>query len=126
MTIDLANFNKKFMEHLQKAIPVLASLDIAKTDPFHQKKMGFKMVWKNQEYAILDRDKIVIYFWKCLDKIQPVNTGCYVKVQTNASLSHAMPANNVVHPNAHFNPNHAACRNSPFCIRVEIALNLGR
>ncbi len=53
------------MEHLQIAVPVLASLNIDKTVAFYQTKLGSDRVgYKDKDYAIVCRDKIEIYFWK--------------------------------------------------------------
>ena len=63
------------MEHLQRAVPVLASLDIGKTISFYKEKMGFtKISWKDENYAVIGRDTVEIHFWKCDNKIYPENT----------------------------------------------------
>lgn len=88
------------MEHLQVAEPVLASLDIYKTVDFYQSKLGFDRVsWKDENYAIVHRDKISIHFWKCNDKIHPENTCCYIRVQDVDSLYKELKSHGVVHPN---------------------------
>ena len=56
------------MEHLQKGIPVLASLDIDMTVAFYKEKLGFdKVGYKDQDYgmrefAVLDLDGNLIKF----------------------------------------------------------------
>jgi uncharacterized glyoxalase superfamily protein PhnB len=88
------------MEHLQKAVPVLASLHIDKTVQFYQEKLGFtRLVWKDENYAVIDRDQIQIHFWKCNDKIHPENTSCYVNVSDVDTLYQEMKSAGVVHPN---------------------------
>ncbi|MBT8183391.1 MAG: VOC family protein [Eudoraea sp.] len=88
------------MEYLQRAIPVLASLNIDKTVNFYKDKLGFdKVGWQDQHYAVLGRDKIEIHFWKCNDKIHPENTSCYIQVQFVDELYKEMKAAGVVHPN---------------------------
>lgn len=88
------------MEHLQRAVPVLASLDIFKTVDFYQKKLGFDRVgWKDENYAVIGRDKIEIHFWKCKNKIFPENTSCYIHVNNVDGLYKEMMASGVVHPN---------------------------
>lgn len=88
------------MEHLQRAVPVLASLDIFKTVEFYQKRLGFNHVgWKDKHYAVVGRDKIEIHFWKCNDKKIPKNTSCYIHVSDVDGLYEEMKTSGVVHPN---------------------------
>ena len=88
------------MEHLQQAIPVLASLNIAQTVGFYQEKLGFsKLGWQDEHYAVIGRDKIEIHFWKCNNKIHPENTSCYIKVEEVDELYEEMKEAGVVHPN---------------------------
>lgn len=88
------------MEHLQRAVPVLASLNISETVDFYQKKMGFDRVgWQDNNYAVVGRDKIEIHFWKCNNKIFPENTSCYIYVRDVDGLYGEMKASGVVHPN---------------------------
>jgi hypothetical protein len=100
MTFDLANFIKNCVEHLQKAIPVLATLDIVKMGIFFQKRLDFKLVGTDKGNAIMPRDTTAIHLSKSLDKIPPEKTSRYVKFQVNETLSHLMPANSAVQPNA--------------------------
>lgn len=88
------------MEHLQRAVPVLASLDIAKTVAFYQKSMGFdKLGWQDEQYAVLGRDHVEIHFWKCNDRIHPENTSCYIYVQDVDGLYAELSIKKVIHPN---------------------------
>ena len=88
------------MEHMQIAVPVLASLNIDKTVDFYQTKLGFdRLGYKDKDYAVLCRDKIEIHFWKCNDKIHPENTSCYIRVHNVDGLHAEMKAAGVVHPN---------------------------
>jgi uncharacterized glyoxalase superfamily protein PhnB len=88
------------LEHLQIAVPVLASLNIDKTVKFYQEKLGFDRVgWKDKNYAVIARDKIEIHFWKCNNKIHPQNTSCYIRVKDVDGLYEEMQAAGVVHPN---------------------------
>ena len=63
-----------------RAIPVLASLDIATSlDYFH--KLGFKTHnFGDKNYGIAIREHIEIHFWLCPDKHVAENTSCYVRV----------------------------------------------
>lgn len=88
------------MEHLQIAVPVLASLNIDKTVKFYQEKLGFDRVgWKDKNYAVIGRDKIEIHFWKCNNKIHPEHTSCYIRVKDVDQLYEEMKQAGVVHPN---------------------------
>lgn len=88
------------MEHLQIAVPVLASLNIDKTVAFYQTKLGFDRVgYKDKDYAVVCRDKIEIHFWKCTNKIHPQNTSCYIRVKDVDGLYEEMKQAGVVHPN---------------------------
>jgi len=87
------------MQHLQKAIPVLASLQIDKTVRFYQEKLGFNHLgWKDENYAVIGRDHIEIHFWKCINKIHPENTCCYIHVLDVETLYKEMKLAGVVHP----------------------------
>ena len=51
------------MDHLQKAIPVLASMHIDNTVKFYQEKLSFdRLGWKDKNYAVIRRDHIEIHF----------------------------------------------------------------
>ena len=99
------------MEHLQIALPVLASLNIDKTVRFYKEKLGFdRLGWKDENYAVLGRDKIEIHFWKCNNKIHPENTSCYIRVKNVDDLYEEMKIAGVVHPNG-------PLKNQPWNIR---------
>ena len=63
-----------------RAIPVLASLEIATSlDFFH--KLGFETHdFGDHNYSIAIREHIEIHFWLCADKHVAENTSCYVRV----------------------------------------------
>ena len=63
-----------------RAIPVLASLEIAASlDYFH--KLGFETRdFGDYNYGIATREHIEIHFWLCTDKYIAENTSCYVRV----------------------------------------------
>jgi len=88
------------MEHLRRAAPVLASLDILKTVAFYKEKMGFdKSGWIDENYAVIGRDKVEIHFWKCNNKIFPENTSCYIYVDDVDNLYKELHKAEVIHPN---------------------------
>ena len=63
-----------------RAIPVLASLDIAASlDFFH--KLGFETYdFGGRNYGIAVREHVEIHFWLCADRRVAENTSCYVRV----------------------------------------------
>ena len=69
-----------------RAIPVLASLDIAASlDYFH--KLGFETHdFGENDYGIAVREHIEIHFWLCADKHVAENTSCYVRVNDIRAL----------------------------------------
>lgn len=88
------------MKHLQRGVPVLASLNIERTVAFYKNILGFdKLGYKDENYAVIGRDKVEIHFWKCNDRIHPENTSCYVFVKDIDTLYIAMKKAGVVHPN---------------------------
>jgi catechol 2,3-dioxygenase-like lactoylglutathione lyase family enzyme len=88
------------MQHLVKASPVLASLNIQRTVSFYKEKLGFTRVgYQDEHYAVLGRDVIEIHFWKCKDKKIPKNTSCYVYVKDIDTLYTELQAQKVIHPN---------------------------
>jgi len=99
------------MEHMQIAVPVLASLNIGKSLRFYQEKLGFDRIgYQDEHYAVVCRDKIEIHFWKCNNKIHPENTSCYIRVKGVDELYEEMKQMGVVHPNG-------PLKNKPWRIR---------
>jgi len=63
-----------------RAIPVLATLDIA-VSLDHFNKPGFETHdFGDNNYGIAIREHIEIHFWLCTDKQVAENTSCYVRV----------------------------------------------
>ena len=62
-----------------RAIPLLASLDIA-ASPDYFNKLGFETHNFGDGYGIAVREHIEIHFWLCTDKNVAENTSCYVRV----------------------------------------------
>ena len=62
-----------------RAIPVLASLDISHSlDYFNQ--LGFDTYFFDDNYGIAIREHVEIHFWLCKDKHVAESTSCYVRV----------------------------------------------
>ena len=63
-----------------RAIPVLATLDIAASLDYFS-KLGFETHdFGDNNYGIAIREHIEIHFWLCTDKQVAENTSCYVRV----------------------------------------------
>ena len=62
-----------------RAIPMLASLDIAASLDYFN-KLGFETHNFGDSYGIAVREHIEIHFWLCTDKHVAENTSCYVRV----------------------------------------------
>lgn len=68
MTIDYA-----------RALPILASLDIAETASFYIGQLGFRVEYQDSGYLIVKRDHMELHFWKAGDRKLPENTACYIR-----------------------------------------------
>lgn len=67
-----------FRQHLSKAIPVIASLNINRTVSLYRRQLKFdKLEYKDQHYTVMAANQIEIHFWKCNNKIHSENTSCY-------------------------------------------------
>ena len=67
------------MSLFDRAIPLLASLDIAASLDYFN-KLGFETHNFGDSYGIAVREHIEIHFWLCTDKNVAENTSCYVRV----------------------------------------------
>ena len=84
---------------LQRAIPVLASLDLQATQRFYADKIGFESVAQYPDYAICARDGVQVHFWLTDDADIPKATSCRIDVHSIEALYEEMSAAGVVHPN---------------------------
>jgi catechol 2,3-dioxygenase-like lactoylglutathione lyase family enzyme len=62
-----------------RAIPVLASLNIAESRDFYAGALGFSIIYEDGNYLIVRRDEMEIHFWLAADRIHPENTSCYIR-----------------------------------------------
>jgi catechol 2,3-dioxygenase-like lactoylglutathione lyase family enzyme len=79
-----------------KAIPILASLDIARTLTFFREALGFRTSHlESFSYGTAVRDAVEIHFWLCNDKHIVESTSCYVRVDDidalHAELASKLP-----------------------------------
>lgn len=84
---------------LERAIPVLASLDLEATQHFYATRLGFDALFTYPDYAISGRDGIQIHFWLTDDPAAPTITSCRIDVTGIDALYAEMQAAGVVHPN---------------------------
>src|SRR5438045_463954 len=86
---------------LERAVPVLASLDIERTVGFYCSRLGFRLVYAEQgAWGIVARDAVEIHFWACSERHIAENTSCRVHVTGIAQLYSELQPLGVVHPNA--------------------------
>ena len=84
---------------LQRAVPVLASLDLEATQRFYADKLGFEPLARYDDYAICVRDGVQVHFWLTHDAEIPKATSCRIEVVGIERLYDEMTAAGVVHPN---------------------------
>jgi catechol 2,3-dioxygenase-like lactoylglutathione lyase family enzyme len=84
---------------LERAVPVLASLDLEATQRFYADKLGFEAVARYADYAVCARDGVQVHFWLTDDADIPKATSCRIDVLGIERLYEEMTAAGVVHPN---------------------------
>ncbi|MHC8305786.1 bleomycin resistance protein [Pseudomonas sp. PB3P13] len=71
---------------LCKAIPILASTDIARTLDFYR-GLGFKAHHvEDFSYGMAAWGEVELHFWSCADKRIAENTSCYIRVDDIAAV----------------------------------------
>jgi catechol 2,3-dioxygenase-like lactoylglutathione lyase family enzyme len=96
---DMTDMTHTTATTLQRAIPVLASLDLDATQRFYADKLGFDPLARYPDYAISARDGVQIHFWLTDDADIPKATSCRIDVTGVEQLYDEMVAAGVVHPN---------------------------
>lgn len=66
------------MDHA-RCLPVLASLNLAESEAFYLDKLGFRLVYRDDNYLIVRRDEMEFHFWRTDDRKFPENTSCYIR-----------------------------------------------
>ena len=61
-----------------RAIPILASLNLAESARFYADKLGFKTEVYG-DYLIVRRDEMEIHFWLTSERVHPENSACYIR-----------------------------------------------
>lgn len=82
-----------------RAAPVLASLDLDKTESFYKERLGFETEFKYPNYLSVIRNGLAIHFWVTDDPAIPKATSCYVYLEGVDALHAEYDAAGVVHPN---------------------------
>lgn len=78
---------------LGKAIPVLASLDMARTLHFYRETLGFSTQhFEANGYGIAVRGDTELHFWACTEKHIAENTSCYIRVADIAAVHRELSA----------------------------------
>lgn len=84
---------------LDRAIPVLASLDLEATQHFYAEQLGFDPIATYPDYAVSARDGVQIHFWLTDDRRFAENTSCRIDVTGVDALYAELEPRGVVHPN---------------------------
>jgi catechol 2,3-dioxygenase-like lactoylglutathione lyase family enzyme len=68
------------LEDTARALPLLPSLDIARTRAFYEERLGFTSTYYGDEnYLIVRRGEVEIHFWLTDDEKLPPVSSCYVR-----------------------------------------------
>ncbi len=81
------------------ASPVLPCLDLEKTLAFYTTKMGFAIAAKFENYALVQRERVLLHFWVCTDKNLCEKSSCYIYTDSIEELYDEFSRQNVIHPN---------------------------
>ncbi|PYC16943.1 bleomycin resistance protein [Pseudomonas mosselii] len=77
-------------EVLLKAVPMLASSDIARTIDFYR-SLGFKgRHLEDFSYGMAAWGEVELHFWKCEDKRVAETTSCYIRVSDIGAIHEAL------------------------------------
>lgn len=66
-------------EEPARCIPILASLDIAETEAFYIRHLGFNAERVGAAYLIARRDDMEVHFWLANDRRIAEHTACYIR-----------------------------------------------
>lgn len=67
------------MTDYASTIPVLASLNIADSVQFYTNVLGFNVGYQDDNYLIMQRDRMELHFWLTNNRNYPENTSCYLR-----------------------------------------------
>jgi catechol 2,3-dioxygenase-like lactoylglutathione lyase family enzyme len=83
---------------IEKAIPVLPSLNFDASLKFYVEKLGFNLSFRTEDRLALEKNGLEIHFWPCEDKQIPAASGCFVVVRNIEPLYEEYRQQGVVHP----------------------------
>ena len=86
---------------INKAIPQLPSLNLARSKQFYEEKLKFKLKHHYSELIILEKDNIGIHLWLCDNSEIPNNSSAYFHVTEIDDWYGYCERLGIVHPNAH-------------------------
>jgi catechol 2,3-dioxygenase-like lactoylglutathione lyase family enzyme len=66
---------------LLRAIPILPSLDLARTLEFCSSKLGMNAAGRYDDYLVVQRDSVTLHFWFSEDRKLAENGSCYFIVE---------------------------------------------
>lgn len=90
---------KNLIATFESAIPVLPSLDLARTAHFYSGILGFDVLHNADGYLVLRRDMVGIHFWLTDNKDLPASSVCRVRVSEIEELHAHCEQSGIVHPN---------------------------
>lgn len=68
------------LEETARALPILPSLDIARTRDFYVERLGFSAVhYEDHDYLIVRRGEIELHFWLTDDEKLPPVSAAYIR-----------------------------------------------
>jgi uncharacterized glyoxalase superfamily protein PhnB len=82
---------------LQKALPVLQTLNIKSTIMFYQNVLGFTG-FEYGPYAIVKKGGVELYFELCAGSKTPENSSCYIKVSDVQCLYAEIASRGIIYP----------------------------
>jgi hypothetical protein len=97
----------------ERAIPVLPSLDVARTVAFYEGVLDFVRRHLDADYAIVVRDAVEIHFWRCTDPRLAEASGCRIGVTAIAPLYEAMRGKGSSTRTRRWPSSRGACGSSP-------------
>jgi catechol 2,3-dioxygenase-like lactoylglutathione lyase family enzyme len=67
-------------------VPVLASLELTASIEFYTGRLGFVLVARFDNYAIVKRDDCELHFYACDNALIAQNTSCYLRTSSTEAL----------------------------------------
>ena len=80
-----------------ECLPVLPSLDLDETEEFYTQKLGFGVIYKDQNYLIFRREELELHFWLASSRELCENTSVYIRGERIDELQAEFSKNNLEH-----------------------------